>query len=230
MLDIATGVVSHSFLSPPTHSVISSCWSFPSPLWQSCSRSLNLCSRNKLFFYPQGLQNSQNILNLLRHHCNWQTPLELGFEEKVRLLTVHANHPSPKRFLGSCWTLEGHSWILNPMNSCSSRVLPLILEKAHWTQAWPLWPERLVLMSPWPSQSHLSIIRHLLRWKRRNLFLGTWPWEDRQVGSYRWLSHCLVEADNKTNTKEGQVERRKVTKPCGQSRASTSSLSPNWVA
>ena len=153
MLDIATGVVSHSFLSPPTHSVISSCWSFPSPLWQSCSRSLILCSRNKLFFYPQGLQNSQNILNLLRHHCNWQTPLELGFEEKVRLLTVHANHPSPKRFLGSCWTLEGHSWILNPMNSCSSRVLPLILEKAHWTQAWPLWPERLVLTSPWPNQS-----------------------------------------------------------------------------
>lgn len=107
MLDIATGVVSHSFLSPPTHSVISSCWSFPSPLWQSCSRSLNLCSRNKLFFYPQGLQNSQNILNLLRHHCNWQTPLELGFEEKVRLLTVHANHPSPKRFLGILLDLGG---------------------------------------------------------------------------------------------------------------------------
>ena len=107
MLDIATGVVSHSFLSPPTHSVISSCWSFPSPLWQSCSRSLNLCSRNKLFFYPQGLQNSQNILHLLWHHCNWQTPLELGFEEKVRLLTVHANHPSPKRFLGILLDLGG---------------------------------------------------------------------------------------------------------------------------
>lgn len=227
MLDIATGVVSHSFLSPPTHSVISSCWSFPSPLWQSCSRSLNLCSRNKLFFYPQGLQNSQNILNLLWHHCNWQTPLELGFEEKVRLLTVHANHPSPKRFLGILLDLggaflnsESYEFIFFKGATSHSRKGTLDTSLASVTRE----------TGSDESMSHLSIIRHLLRWKRRNLFLGTWPWEDRQVGSYRWLSHCLMEADNKTNTKEGQVERRKVTKPCGQSRASTSSLSPNWVA
>ena len=36
-----------------------------------------------------------------------KAPLELGFEEKVRLLTVHANHPSPKRFLGILLDLGG---------------------------------------------------------------------------------------------------------------------------
>ena len=59
-----------------------------------------------------------------------KAPVELGFEEKVRLLTVHANHPSPKSFFRSL--LDPGGVFLNPLNSCSSRVLPLILEKAPW--------------------------------------------------------------------------------------------------